>query len=130
LPELRAELLASGLVTDISTTTLWRWLAEDPIKPWQHQSWILPHDPDFAAKAGVVLDLHQRVFQAAELGTDEYVISADEKTSIQARCRRRSDWRKRSNVAAVCSWRRGTVSGAGAWPASSLSWPCRGRRAS
>ena len=35
----------------------------------------------------VVLDLYQRVFQAAELGTDEYVISADEKTSIQARCR-------------------------------------------
>jgi transposase len=87
LPELRAELLASGLVTDISTTTLWRWLAEDPIKPWQHQSWIFPRDPDFAAKAGVVLDLYQRVFQAAELGTDEYVISADEKTSIQARCR-------------------------------------------
>ncbi len=25
---------------------------------------------------------------------------------------------------------RGTVSGAGAWPASSLSWPCRGRHAS
>ena len=35
----------------------------------------------------MVLDLYQRVFQAAELGTDEYVISADEKTSIQARCR-------------------------------------------
>jgi DDE superfamily endonuclease len=35
----------------------------------------------------VVLDLYQRVFQAAELGEDEYVISADEKTSIQARCR-------------------------------------------
>ena len=32
----------------------------------------------------MVLDLYQRVFQAAELGTDEYVISADEKTSIQA----------------------------------------------
>ena len=32
----------------------------------------------------MVLDLYQRVFQAAELGTDEYIISADEKTSIQA----------------------------------------------
>ena len=52
LAELRAELLASGLVTDISTTTLWRWLAEDSIRPWQHQSWIFPRDPDFAAKAG------------------------------------------------------------------------------
>jgi transposase len=87
LAELREELLASGLVSEISTTTLWRWLADDPIKPWQHRSWIFPRDPDFAAKAGVVLDLYQRVFQAAELDADEYVISADEKTSIQARCR-------------------------------------------
>jgi hypothetical protein len=87
LAELRAELLASGLVSEISTTTLWRWLAEDPIKPWRHRSWIFPRDPAFAAKAGVVLDLYQRVFQAAELGEGEYVLSADEKTSIQARCR-------------------------------------------
>jgi hypothetical protein len=87
LAELRAELLASGLVSQVSTATLWRWLAEDPIKPWQHRSWIFPRDPAFAAKAGVVLDSYQRVFQAAELGTDEYVISADEKTSIQARRR-------------------------------------------
>jgi transposase len=87
LAELRAELLASGLVSEVSTTTLWRWLAEDPIKPWQHQSWIFPRDPKFAAKAGVVLDLYQRSFAGAPLGEDQYVISADEKTSIQARCR-------------------------------------------
>jgi transposase len=87
LPELRAELLGSGLVSEVSTTTLWRWLAEDPIKPWQHHAWIFPRDPAFAAKAGVVLDLYQRVFQGVELGEGEYVISADEKTSVQARCR-------------------------------------------
>jgi transposase len=87
LAELRTELLATGLIDEVSTTTLWRWLDEDPIKPWRHRSWIFPRDPDFAAKAGVVLDLYQRVFQGAELGADEYVISADEKTSIQARCR-------------------------------------------
>ena len=87
LAELRTELLACGLIEDVSTTTLWRWLEEDPIKPWRHRSWIFPRDPDFAAKAGVVLDLYQRVFQGGELGADEYVISADEKTSIQARCR-------------------------------------------
>jgi transposase len=87
LPELRAELLASGLVREISTTTLWRWLATDPIKPWQHHSWIFPRDPNFAAKATVVLDLYQRMFAGQPLGAGEYVISADEKTSIQARCR-------------------------------------------
>jgi len=87
LAELRAEVLATGLIDDVSTTTLWRWLAEDPIKPWQHRSWIFPRDPDFAAKAGVVLDLYDRVFQAQQLEPDAYVVSADEKTSIQARCR-------------------------------------------
>jgi transposase len=87
LPELRAELLASGLVSQVSTTTLWRWLATDPIKPWQHHLWIFPRDPEFAAKATVVLDLYQRVVDGAPLGAGEYVISADEKTSIQARCR-------------------------------------------
>jgi transposase len=87
LAELRTEVLATGLIDDVSTTTLWRWLAEDPIKPWQHRSWIFPRDPDFAAKAGVVLDLYDRVFQDQQLEPDAYVVSADEKTSIQARCR-------------------------------------------
>ncbi len=87
LAELRTEVLATGLVDDVSTTTLWRWLDEDPIKPWQHRSWIFPRDPDFTAKAGLVLDLYQRLFAGQTLGDDEYVVSADEKTSIQARCR-------------------------------------------
>jgi transposase len=87
LAELRTEVLATDLVDDVSTTTLWRWLDEDPIKPWQHRSWIFPHDPDFATKAGVVLDLYQRRFAGQTLNDDEYVVSADEKTSIQARCR-------------------------------------------
>ena len=34
-----------------------------------------------------MLGLYQRVFDGAPLGAGEYVISADEKTSIQARCR-------------------------------------------
>jgi transposase len=87
LAELRTELLATGLIEEVSTTTLWRWLDEDPIKPWRHRSWIFPRDPDFVAKAGVVLDLYDRSFQGQELGEGEYVVSADEKTSIQARCR-------------------------------------------
>jgi len=87
LVELRTEVLATGLVDNVSTTTLWRWLAEDPIKPWQHRSWIFPRDPDFAAKAGVIVDLYQRLFAGQALDDDEYILSADEKTSIQARCR-------------------------------------------
>ncbi len=48
---------------------------------------IFIRDPDFAAKAAQVLDLYARTWDGTRLGADEYVISADEKTSIQARCR-------------------------------------------
>jgi hypothetical protein len=57
------------------------------LKPWQHQSWIFIRDPHFAVKAARVLDLYARVYQGIALGEDEYVLSSDEKTSIQARCR-------------------------------------------
>jgi len=65
-----------------------RWLAADAIKPWQHRSWIFPRDPDFATKAGAVLDLYDRRWQGIKLGADEYVISADEKSQLQALRRR------------------------------------------
>ena len=87
LGELRQEIIASGLVEEVSPTTLGRWLAEDAIKPWRHHAWIFPRDPAFQAKAARVLELYQRVVDGTALGEDEYVISADEKTSIQARCR-------------------------------------------
>ena len=86
LGELRQEVIASGLVEAVSTTTLGRWLAEDAIKPWQHHAWIFPRDPAFQAKATRVLDLYERVVDGVPLGEDAYVMSADEKTSIQARC--------------------------------------------
>jgi transposase len=87
LAELREEVITVGLVEDVSVATLGRWLAQDPLKPWRHRSWIFPRDPDFAAKAGRVLDLYARRDAGRRLEPGEYVISADEKTSIQARCR-------------------------------------------
>lgn len=67
---------------------MWRWLNEDAIRPWQHRSWIFPRDPQFAVKAGRILDLYQKVWNGEQLKDDEFVVSADEKTSIQARARR------------------------------------------
>jgi hypothetical protein len=78
----------SGLVASVSGSTLWRWLHEDAIRPWYHRSWIFPRDPDFANKAGRLLDLYAREWQGSALKGDEFVISADEKTSIQARRRK------------------------------------------
>ncbi len=88
VPDIRAEAIRQGLVAEISGTTIWRWLSEDALRPWAHRSWIFPRDPDFERKAAVVLDLYARRFKGRRLRLGEYVLCADEKTSIQARLRR------------------------------------------
>ncbi len=87
-PEIARYACQSGLVATLSGSTVWRWLHEDAIKPWQHRSWVFPRDPQFAKKAGRILDLYQRVWNGKELREDEFVLCADDKTSIQARARR------------------------------------------
>jgi len=85
--DLVREVARRGIVAKISGRTIWRWLDEDAIRPWQHRSWIFPRDPDFQTKAERVLDLYQGVWEGQPLGPNDHVISADEKTSIQARIR-------------------------------------------
>ena len=85
--ELAAEVRRTGLVATIGDTTIWRWLHQDAIRPWQHRCWIFPRDPDFAVKAGRILDLYERTWEGRPLSDDEFVLSTDEKTSIQARAR-------------------------------------------
>ena len=80
--------MAQGIVAQVSGTTLWRWLSADALRPWQHRSWIFPRDPDFALKAGRILDLYARLGEGKPLHRSEFVISADEKTSIPARPRK------------------------------------------
>jgi transposase len=89
--ELAAEAVNRSVVESVSPSTVRRWLAEDAIKPWQYRSWISPRDPDFAVKAGRVLDLYDRLWEGQPLGADEYVISADEKSQLQALRRRHPD---------------------------------------
>lgn len=85
--EIAREVVQRGIVASISGSTIWRWLHEDAIRPWFHRSWIFPKGTDFLEKAGVILDLYQRVWKGKRLGKRDYVISSDEKTSIQARAR-------------------------------------------
>lgn len=89
--ELACQAVAEHLVDSISPTTIGRWLAADAIKPWQHRSWIFPRDPHFEVKAARVLDLYARRWNGQPLGPDEYVISADEKSQLQALRRRHAD---------------------------------------
>ena len=86
--ELAAEAVTRGVADTISPSTVRRTLARAVIKPWLHRSWIFPRDPQFETKAARVLDLYARTWQGSGLGPDDYVISADEKSQLQALHRR------------------------------------------
>jgi DDE superfamily endonuclease len=88
LADIRQEVLRQGLVAEISGATIWRWLSKDAIHPWRYRTWIFPRDPRFVEKAGLILDLYQGLWQGQPLRLRDFVLSADEKTSIQARHRR------------------------------------------
>lgn len=85
--ELAREVVTRAVVAAISAATVWRVLHGDAIRPWFHRMWIFPRDPGFAVKAATALDLYARIFEGQPLGDKEFVVCADEKTSIQARCR-------------------------------------------
>jgi Homeodomain-like domain len=93
IPDTATEVCGRGIVAKFRGTTIWRWLSEEAIRPWRHRSWIFPGDPNFETKAGRVLDLHARGSDGKRLSKWDYVVSADEKTSIQARLRCPLPWR-------------------------------------
>jgi transposase len=125
-PDLARELAARCQIA-ASASTIGRWLAADALKPWQHRSWISVRDPGFAAKAAAVLDLYAGIWDGQPLDAGDYVICADEKTSIQARCRCHPtlppgkaramriehDYRRGGALAYLAAWdvHRGQVSG-------------------
>jgi len=115
--ELHRLVVERGL-SEASASTIWRWLHDDALKPWQQRSWIFVRDPRFAEKAGRVLDLYQRRFEGRRLRPDEYVICADEKTQLQALGRRHAslpaapgrpgrfefDYRRNGTLAYLAGW--------------------------
>jgi hypothetical protein len=88
ITEIVREVISSAIVSSVSDSSVWRWLHEDAIRPWFCRSWIYPRDPRFIEKAGKVLDLYAKQWERLPLEADDYVISSDEKTSIQARIRK------------------------------------------
>ena len=77
----------NALGRTISRSTLSRILDKDAIKPWQYKYWIFPRDPQFMEKAGPILDLYAGNWGGKPLENGDFIVSADEKTSIQARIR-------------------------------------------
>ena len=76
-----------GWPVPMSASSVLRILAEHPVKPWQYQSWISPRDPDFEAKATVIVDLYQGCYQGEPLGPGDRILSVDAKPQINARGR-------------------------------------------
>jgi transposase len=68
----------------ISASTIGRWLRAEKIRPWRYHSWQHIHDPQqFLPRARPVLQLY--ACAQALLGEGTWLLSLDEKTSIQAR---------------------------------------------
>ncbi len=84
----------------ISQSSVWRILDSDAIKPWRYKYRIFPRDPRFAEKAEPVLELYEGFWQGRPLGPKDYILSADEKTSIQARIRRHPTLPPKSGIPA------------------------------
>jgi transposase len=88
-PDLAAELASRGLsragLGVLRSCGSW---PSTPSSPGEYQSWIYPRDPDFAAKAKVIVDLYQGYYQGKRLRPGDRVLSVDAKPSIQARGRR------------------------------------------
>jgi hypothetical protein len=83
--ELARQLMAAERVEDSSVATVRRILASHQLKPWRHPLWLDPKPPRDAALYATVsalIDLYTR-----PLRDDELVLSVDEKTSLQPRCR-------------------------------------------
>jgi hypothetical protein len=71
----------------ISASSVWRMLRRAALQPWRYRYWIFPRDAHFGPKAAAILDLYAGLWQGQPLGDNDFVISSDEKTSIQARIR-------------------------------------------
>jgi transposase len=108
--ELAAMLVSLGVVVAIAATTVWRWMHQEPLKPWRFRFWQRSRDPLFVERAKPVLELYAQAKALLQQGI--WVVCADEKTSIQARegvDEPRPALAKRSMQIAARYWRRGAL---------------------
>lgn len=81
--DIAAQLITLNIVVSIATSTVWRWLKTEQIKPWRVHAWMHRIDDNFVSKAAPVLRLYAQAKFLIRAGF--WVVCVDEKTSIQAR---------------------------------------------
>jgi transposase len=108
--------VVNGEGVSMSVRTVRRILAKDHLKPWRYRSWMHPRDPEFVPKLKRILGLYEGVWEGQPLGPHDQVLSADEKTSIQARQHQvvgpapgrpglvESDYKRRGALQYLCAW--------------------------
>ncbi len=83
--ELAREMVATGVVTDISRETVRRILASHHLTPWRHHLWLsskVPRDAAFARQVEAIVDVYTRPLLPGEM-----VLCLDENTNLQPRSR-------------------------------------------
>jgi hypothetical protein len=84
LAEIVKRLRALQIAPAISTSTVWRWLQADKLKPWRFHNWQHILDPQkFLERARPVLEVYEKAEELLHNGI--WAVCVDEKTSIQAR---------------------------------------------
>jgi transposase len=83
--ELARQLIAAGIVPDISAATVRRMLRSHQLKPWRCHLWLSPKTPRDTAFSATVSELIARYTRP--LPADEIVLSVDEQTSLPPRPR-------------------------------------------
>jgi hypothetical protein len=86
--ELAREAAARGIVEQISDVTVWRWLSEDAIRPWNDRSCDLPARSALQAQGRADPRPLSGALGRRTLHPGDFVICCDEKPSIQARARK------------------------------------------
>jgi hypothetical protein len=82
--ELARRLAQDSTLPRISPSTIGRWLRAERIRPWRYHTWQHIHDPvAFLQRARPVLEAYGQAQALLQAGT--WLVSLDEKTSIQAR---------------------------------------------
>ena len=88
--------ISAGITDSIHPTTVWRWLRDADLQPHRLTYWLKSPDPDFDVRMKDVVDTYLAALRRAEMGIATFCI--DEKTSIQAKERKRPDRRMRPGV--------------------------------
>ena len=82
--ELARRVAQDPMLPPISASTVGRWLQAERLRPWRYHAWQHIHDPvAFLQRAGPVLEAY--IQAQALLRAGNWLVSLDEKTSIQAR---------------------------------------------